>query len=143
MGIMDKVNGASRNLNEKAKNISEINNLKSKIAYEEERIVEICTEIGKLYYKNPNGDFSQLDVLCTDIDTRRRRIKSMKSDMNFLRGYKVCPKCEAEVDDKFQFCGVCGSRITDDIEEDDFFSQPEENAYFSSNSGSLKASPQV
>ena len=47
MGILDKFNDASRGVSEKAKNISEGNNLKRKILYEEERIVEIFTDIGK------------------------------------------------------------------------------------------------
>ncbi|EWM54657.1 hypothetical protein [Ruminococcus flavefaciens] len=52
MGILDKFNDASRGVSEKAKSISEANNLKRKILYEEERIVEIFTDLGKKYYKN-------------------------------------------------------------------------------------------
>ena len=49
MGILDMFNDVSRGVNDKAKNISEANNLKRKILYEEERIVEIFTDIGKKY----------------------------------------------------------------------------------------------
>ena len=45
MGILDKFNDASRGVSEKAKNISEANNLKRKILYEEERIVEIFVNL--------------------------------------------------------------------------------------------------
>ena len=101
MGILDKFNDASRGVSEKAKNISEANNLKRKILYEEERIVEIFTDIGKRYYKNPGDDPAALKVLCDDIDTRRRRIKKMRYELNGIRGYKVCPKCDAEVNERF------------------------------------------
>ena len=87
MGILDKISDVSRGASDKAKNISEANNLKRKILYEEERIVEIFTDIGKKYYKNPNEDPANLKVLCDDIDTRRRRIKKMRlagSSLGFL-----------------------------------------------------------
>ena len=51
MGILNKIgeaaSSASRNVNEKTKNMSDTSNLKRKILYEEERIVEIFTDIGK------------------------------------------------------------------------------------------------
>lgn len=125
MGILNKFNDVSKGVNDKAKSISEANNLKRKILYEEERIVEIFTDIGKKYYKNPNEDPNVLKVLCDDIDTRRRRIKRMRYEFNQIKGYKICPKCGAEVNDKFQFCGVCGARLPDADDED--FSSLESN----------------
>ena len=92
MGILNKFNDVSKGVNDKAKSISEANNLKRKILYEEERIVEIFTDIGKKYYKNPNEDPNVLKVLCDDIDTRRRRIKRMRYEFNQIKGYKICPK---------------------------------------------------
>ena len=51
MSVFSKIGGAmsdaNRSLNEKTKNMSEQSNLKRKIAYEEERIVEIFNEISK------------------------------------------------------------------------------------------------
>ena len=104
MGFMDTISGAGRGVSEKAKNVSEVNNLKRKILYEEERIVEVFADIGKKYYKNPDEDPAVLKALCEDIDTRRRRIKKMRFELNSIRGYKICPKCDAEVNEKFQFC---------------------------------------
>ena len=92
MSILDKFNDASKGVSDKAKNISEANNLKRKILYEEERIVEIFTDIGKKYYKNPDEDPNVFKVLCDDIDTRRRRILRMRFELNQIRGYKICPK---------------------------------------------------
>ena len=66
MGILNKFNDVSKGVNDKAKSISEANNLKRKILYEEERIVEIFTDIGKKYYKNPNEDPNVLKVLCDE-----------------------------------------------------------------------------
>ncbi|HAS78970.1 MAG TPA: zinc ribbon domain-containing protein [Ruminococcus sp.] len=126
MGIVDKFNDVSRTASEKAKNMSELSNLKRKIMYEEERIGEIFAEMGKTYYKNPKGDVSVLNNFCKDIDDRRRRIRKMRFEVNDMRGYKQCPKCNAEVNVKFQFCGVCGARIPNPDDNDfsddmDFF----------------------
>ena len=69
MGFFDAIGSVGKGASDKAKNISEANNLKRKILYEEERIVEIFTDIGKKYYKNPDGDTSELKTLCDDIDS--------------------------------------------------------------------------
>ena len=119
MSILDKIGDVSRGASDKAKSISEANNLKRKILYEEERIGEIFGDIGKKYYKTRNEDPEGLKALCDDIDTRIRRIKKMRFELNGIRGYKICPKCNAEVNERFQFCGRCGARLLD-IEDENF-----------------------
>ena len=135
MGILGTLGNVSKGASDKAKSISEANNLKRKILYEEERIVEIFTDIGKKYYENPDGDNSELRVLCEDIDQRRRRIKKMRYELNGIRGYKICPKCDAEVNERFQFCGRCGARLPD-IEDEDFMSL-EPNDYYTESSNNF------
>lgn len=141
MGIFDKMNDASKGVSEKAKNMSELGNLKRKIVYEEERIVEIFADIGKAYYKNCAREIPELKELCDDIDVRRRRIKKMKMELYNLRGFKICPNCNAEVNEKFQFCGVCGAKLPS-VEEEDFFNDEmdSKSEYFSSNT-QLQANP--
>ena len=135
MGIFDKISDAQRNVQEKTKNMSEASNLKRKILYEEERIGEVFQDIGKRYYKNPNEDPASLKVLCDDIDTRRRRIKKMRYELNGIRGYKICPKCDAEVNERFQFCGRCGARLPE-MDDDDFESL-EPNDYYTESSNNF------
>ena len=79
MSILDVVNATSRTVNEKTKNMQEVANLKRKIVYERERIIEIFAEIGEKFYgMDPsNKDFSELRILCDDVNTRKRRIKKM------------------------------------------------------------------
>ena len=135
MGLLDTIGSVGKGASERAKNVSEANNLKRKILYEEERIVEIFTDLGKKYYKNPDGDPSELKLLCDDIDQRRRRIKKMRYELNGIRGYKICPKCDAEVNERFQFCGRCGARLPD-IEDEDFMSL-EPNDYYTESSNNF------
>ncbi|MDE5556363.1 MAG: zinc ribbon domain-containing protein [Ruminococcus sp.] len=135
MGIIDKFNDAQRVVAEKSKTAAEVSNLKRKILYEEERIVEIFADIGKKYYKNPNDDPASFKILCDDIDTRRRRIKRMRYELNNIKGYKICPKCDAEVNDRFQFCGRCGARLPE-IDDTDFTSL-EPNDYYTESSNNV------
>ena len=121
MGIIDKIGDVSRGVSDKTKNMSEASNLKRKILYEQERIVEIFADIGKKYYKNPNEDPAVFKLLCDDIDQRRRRIKKMHLELNGIKGKKVCPKCKAEGSENVQFCGRCGTRIPE-VLDDDFLS---------------------
>ena len=111
MGILDKIGGAGKSVTDKTKSMSDAGNLKNKILYEEERIIEIFQEIGKLYYKDPKANVAKMDEFCADIDTRRRRIMKMKVEYNQIKGYKVCPKCGTRLTDKFQFCGKCGAKL--------------------------------
>lgn len=121
MGIFNKlgdvVSDASRNVNEKTKNMSDTSNLKRKVLYEEERIMEIFADIGMTYYKTPEK-VDEMKAYCDDIDTRKRRIKKMKFELQGLKGVKVCPKCQSQVQEKFLFCGVCGEKLP--ASDDDF-----------------------
>ena len=138
--LMDAFTNASRGVSEKAKNASEAENLKRKILYEEERIVEVFADIGKKYYKNPEEDPAVMKVLCDDVDTRRKRILQMRKELNSIRGCKICPKCDAEVNEKFQFCGVCGARLPDEDETDEYGSVPAANTdYFTESDGFFSA----
>ena len=122
MGVFNKIGNAmsdaNRNINEKTKNMADTNNLKRKILYEEERIVEIFAEIGKIYYKNPEN-VEELKLLTDDIDTRKRRIKKMRFELQTKKGFKICPNCQTEVQEKFMFCGVCGAKLPSGDEDFD------------------------
>ncbi len=115
MGIFDKVNAVSRSATEMSKSAAETSNLKKKIAYEQERIVELMQEIGKTFYENPDGDHKVERELCADIDDRKRRIASMQGDLSSLKGIRICGQCGARFDEKytFGFCGNCGAKLAD------------------------------
>ena len=76
--------------------------------------------------------------MCDYIDTRRRRIKKMRFELNTLRGYKLCPKCNTENSDKYQFCGACGARLPD-IDDCDFTSLDENDYYTESSNQFFRA----
>ena len=66
------------------------------------------------------------------VDARRRRIKKMKFELNTLKGYKMCPKCDSQNSEKSIFCNVCGARLPDPEDED--FTSLSENDYYTESS---------
>ncbi len=103
----------SRGVTEMSKNASEISNLRNKIMYEQEKILEVFQEIGELYYTSQETEAEKLKELCADIDDRKRRIASMKGDLYQIKGKHVCPQCGMQFDEKyeFEFCGKCGAKL--------------------------------
>lgn len=117
MGIFDKVGETINTTADKAKSISELSNLKKRLQYEEERIEEIFSEIGKKYFEEPIQNKKLLDSLCEDIITRQKRIKRMNFELNELKGIKVCEHCGTQIDEKFMFCGVCGAKLPSFVDD--------------------------
>lgn len=113
MGLLDRMEQASRQVSDASRNASQTNNLKRKIAYERERIDELLRDIGQQFYDKQDGPYETEKNLCREIDDRKRRIGSMQDDLSSLRGIRVCKKCGARFDEKytFAFCGNCGERL--------------------------------
>ncbi len=112
---------ASRSVSGMSKNASEVSNLRKKIVYERERIQEVMQEIGELYYQSQEKELAKLKELCADIDDRKRRIESMKSELHQMKGKRVCPGCGMQFDEKYQFafCGKCGTKLEDPVTDID------------------------
>lgn len=139
MKIFERVGESGKGVADRAKNITEISNMKRKIVYEEERINEIFADIGKKYYKGRLNAVNDFDAICDDIDTRRLRIKKMKYEINLMRGFKVCIKCDSEISEKFMYCGVCGAKLPSP--DDDNFAMLDDDDYFVESTGFFRANP--
>ena len=100
----------SRSVSGMSKNASEASNLRKKIAYERE-----------LYYESQEKELAKLKELCADIDDRKRRIQSMRLELQQMKGKRVCPGCGMQFDEKYQFafCGKCGAKLDDPITDED------------------------
>lgn len=113
MGIFNKVGETINTTADMAKNMSETGNIKRRLQYEEERIEEIFSDIGRKYFEDPVAHKVEIDGMCDDIKTRKRRISRIKLELNQIKGIKICEKCGAQVDEKYTFCGVCGAKLPD------------------------------
>ena len=135
MGLLDTGKGVA----DKAKNIPEISNIKKKIIYEEDRILELLADIGRKYYIAHEIDKEAFDKICEDITTRRIRIKKMKFEINMMKGFKVCLKCDSEINAKFEFCGVCGARLPN-IDDEEFL-KLDDSEYYVDSKGFFGSAP--
>ena len=121
MGIFEKVGETisvtGKDVATKAKYAGDISKLKQQIIYEEEKITDYYTELGKKYYSdnnsNQNDKYAQL---CKEIETGTARIERIKQHIYSMKGVKVCKNCGAVVNDNFLFCGVCGTKLPEAAE---------------------------
>lgn len=135
MGLLDTGRGVA----DMARNLPEIGNIRKKIAYEEERINELLADIGRKYYVTRSVDKQAFDKLCDEIDAKRIKVKKMEYGINSMKGFKVCPKCRAEISERYLFCGVCGTKLPNIIDDD--FSKLDPSEYYTDSNGFFAAIP--
>ena len=119
----------TRELGARAEQTIEAQKIRSKITGEERIIEKIKVDIGDIVYRRHSqgdGIDSELSALCQDNAAN-------------LKGEKICPSCEREVDINVSFCPYCGTpcptpepakNVENDIvssdEDEDGSNEPEE-----------------
>ena len=69
-------------------------------------------DLGDIIYKRHaegEGIDGELSVICQEIDQHFLKIREFKDSAANLRGKKICPSCEREVDLSVSFCPYCGT----------------------------------
>lgn len=83
-----------------------------KISGEERTIEKLKADLGDIIYKRHaegEGIDGELSVICQEIDQHFLKIREFKDSAANLRGKKICPSCEREVDLSVSFCPYCGT----------------------------------
>ena len=96
----------TRELGARAEQTIEAQKIRSKITGEERIIEKIKVDIGDIVYRRHSqgdGIDSELSALCQEIDQHYLKIREN------LKGEKICPSCEREVDINVSFCPYCGT----------------------------------
>jgi len=64
-----------------------------------------------IYSRHSQGDGidNELSSLCQEIDRHYLKIREYKDNAANLKGEKICPSCEREVDINVSFCPYCGT----------------------------------
>ena len=73
---------------------------------------KIKVDIGDIVYRRHSqgdGIDSELSALCQEIDQHYLKIREYKDNAANLKGEKICPSCEREVDINVSFCPYCGT----------------------------------
>lgn len=103
---------ATKELSERAEQTIEAQKIRNRIAGEEKIIEKIKVDIGNwIYKKHADGEGldSELSVLCQEIDQHYLKIREFRDSVANIKGQKVCPSCEREVDMSVSFCPYCGT----------------------------------
>lgn len=112
MGFLDKITQSGQNVLNKAKDLTESNSIKGKVAEEQKLLKQHLSKLGEMYYQffgdSPDERFLEI---CTQITESRNRINSLNSEIDGIKKAAVCPKCGAKNSDESAFCGSCGSQM--------------------------------
>ena len=106
LGKTTKVLGA------RAEQTIETQKIRGKISGEERTIEKLKADLGDIIYKRHaegEGIDGELSVICQEIDQHFLKIREFKDSAANLRGKKICPSCEREVDLSVSFCPYCGT----------------------------------
>ena len=102
----------TKELGARAEQTIETQKIRGKISGEERTIEKLKADLGDIIYKRHaegegiDGEFS---VICQEIDQHFLKIREFKDSAANLRGKKICPSCEREVDPSVSFCPYCGT----------------------------------
>jgi len=110
--FIDKLNETGQAVAQKAKDVAEIAKLNALIVSEEASVRARYTELGRLYYQL-HGASPEPGVagLCSAVSDSIKKIADMRAQINLLRGVIKCAVCGLEVDDIYDFCPKCGTKL--------------------------------
>lgn len=118
-GLMKTISNTTKELGKTTKELSaraeqtiEAQKIRTKIAGEERTIEKLKMDIGNVIYKkhaDGEGIDSELSVICQEIDQHYLKIREFKDSAANIKGQKLCPSCEREVDITVSFCPYCGT----------------------------------
>ena len=102
----------TKELGARAEQTIETQKIRGKISGEERTIEKLKADLGDIIYKRHaegEGIDGELSVICQEIDQHCVKIREFKDSAANLRGKKICPSCEREVDLSVSFCPYCGT----------------------------------
>ncbi len=107
-----EIGKATKELGARAEQGIEAQKIRNKIAGEERIIEKIKVDIGDVIYRRHSqgdGIDSELSALCQEIDQHYLKVREYKDNAANIKGQKICPSCEREVDINVSFCPYCGT----------------------------------
>lgn len=108
----------SKEMADKAKNLTDIANLKGQIVSYENTILRNYREIGRAYYNTHKNDItSEFPNEMSNIADAERMIAELNKKISELKGTKKCASCGGEIPNDSSFCPKCGQKV----EEETFF----------------------
>lgn len=89
-----------------------VDELKKKIAAEQDKLGELYSQIGKKYAELHRTDAEpELKALMDEVLGCEDAVKEYEVQIAQIDSKDRCPKCGAEVPEGFMFCGACGTKV--------------------------------
>lgn len=105
----------SKEMADKAKNITDIASLKGQIVSYENTILRNYREIGRAYYNAHKEDITkEFPTEMDNIAEAERMITELKQKIADLKGTKKCSSCGSEIPNDSSFCSKCGQKVADE-----------------------------
>ena len=111
-GLVKTISKTTKEIGSRAEQTIEAQKLRNKIVGEERIIAKIKEDIGDVIYRRHSqgdGIDNELSSLCQEIDQHYLKIREYKDNAANIKGQKICPSCEREVDITVSFCPYCGT----------------------------------
>lgn len=100
------------NNSQKNKDTAETIKLNGLIRDEEEKINNLYTEIGKIYYEKHNESFEpDFEQLIANIKESKENIEIFAKQIIEIKNAPRCPKCNSKLLKDASFCSTCGFKI--------------------------------
>lgn len=109
---------AGKDVSQKAKDLTGIAKLNMDIKAKEDYMNKQYAAIGRQYYELHKEDEEPLFEEMVLIREAAEDIQRMQQEMAELKGMKMCPVCEAAMEQEAQFCPKCGTKYESFYEED-------------------------
>lgn len=111
--IGETISSKSKGVAQKAKDLAEVSDLNKQINQCNQKINDSYMEIGYYYYQAHKDDGDDpYAAQCANIRQAMDQAEALRTQIQVIKGVKVCPNCHAEIPRDSQFCGYCGCRIT-------------------------------
>lgn len=109
--IGSKISSGSKDVAKKAKDITELSKLNSRIKNYEDMIKELQLQIGRLYFEanrdNPAPEFMEL---FQNVINAQGAIDRCREEICNIKGVRSCVSCGAEIPNNSSFCPACGTK---------------------------------
>jgi hypothetical protein len=107
------VSDSAVNAAKKSGELVEVTKLNMSIQTEEEKIKELYSQIGSIFYKK-YSDKEDIDEefvsIINDVKSCEEAINNLKQQMLSIKKVKVCGTCGSELEPEDVFCKKCGTK---------------------------------
>ena len=112
----DTIVSATREMSDKAKDVTDSTRMQYDIRKKKQDIDKIYRDLGKKYYEdNKDSD----DESISAVRELLAEEKDLETQVANLKGGRRCPKCGAVVPMDSGYCNKCGSKLSESIFEEE------------------------